>query len=182
MGPGIWHGFHKFVLRRDFEIENDWWSVEHLHGLGFNTVRKVGKPENDVRTLFVNWIKAYVWRKQYNVVEFRAPQDCSKEKSLLKNWKVAKELAQLNIRCEIQAEWLGMWEERDQFHSHHYARYLKDTYSPCFGLSGCMAHTDFTNACGNEYKVAHGYHCALYDVVEAALKIEENSGNMNFIP
>jgi len=45
LGPGIWHGFHKFVLRRDFEIENDWWSVEHLHGLGLTQSVKLESPK-----------------------------------------------------------------------------------------------------------------------------------------
>jgi hypothetical protein len=179
--PGVWLPFHKFILQNQSAFVDDIWSVHHLHGLGFNTISKIGFPEVEVRRQFIDWVKFCIMKSQSTGVEFRAPEDNIAELNLLEGWQIRQELGR-EIVCHYTVEPLGNWAQRDKHHTHHYARYLKDNAMSVFGLPGCNAHVDFVCAKSNPVKAAHGYHCALYDTAEAVMKFEERMGNENFTP
>jgi hypothetical protein len=179
--PGVWLPFHKYILQDQASFVSDVWSIHHLHGLGFNTISKIGFPEAEVRRQFIDWVKFCIMKSQSTAVEFRAPEDNLAELNLLEGWRIRRALGD-EFLCHYTVEPLGNWVQRGNQHSHQYARYLKDNFISVFGLPGCKAHTDFVCGRGNPVKAAHGYHCALYDSAEAVMKFEERMGNENFTP
>ena len=143
----VFHGYAITNTKDDF-------SRRHIHGLNPTCVKaQVPFPSEATLIAVFN-----IWIARKPCVEFYA-NDSLRESLVLK--------------LDIKDFRLKPWAERKDRQSHIIARKCKERATPVLGRS-CPpeVHSSFTNAPHSrnsatfEAKAEHGYHCALYDVLE----------------
>lgn len=145
--------FHWFA----FTDENDCFSRRHIHGLNKQFLKEFGFPsENVLLKSFHKWLDS-----KPNFFIFC--NNSSKEKQLLDK-KYASKVRDLHLLP---------WAQRKDCASHQIALRFKELSIPidgyccydfvhsCFQCAPLSSNPDTAIA-----KARHGYHCALYDVVE----------------
>lgn len=147
----VYHGFA-------FTEEEDSFARQHIHGLNRSYLKEKGLPNE---ACLISMFKAWLNRKPCVNIYCNDNQ---------------KESKVLNLKTHNYQ--LLPWAERCDTPSHRIAIRFKELCIPILGQK-CVAsaHCDFISACysrntkASAAKTRHGYHCALYDVLELYYEI-----------
>ena len=142
----VFHGYAK-------TDEADSFSRKHIHGLNQDWLELFGQPsEKSLLFLLHHWLD----KKSFHKIFANNPQKESQALGV--------------IVYDLK---LAPWAERKNHPSHQLAiRYKENSIPICNQSCPKVAHSDFVSAppspnpASSLAKAEHGYHCALYDVME----------------